>query len=248
MKHKIFRAMAYIFMPFIFTILGYFIIYLATEPVLSMLQVTLRMVLAKEMPEFDQELKSIYNPIGNQEVMVLQQGKITESTDKEPQNVNSGEIIPVENVVSIKDIQFPDLGTHFANLSCERIGLNAPVYWGDTDEVLKVGVGQFMGSFLPGFNRSILLSGHNTTYFKPLRIIEAGDVITYHTNYGIFEYKVTEVNVISSSDAENRLNDMLSFEEEKLFMYTCYPFETLVGTKRDRLFVFAVKISGPIVE
>jgi sortase A len=41
---------------------------------------------------------------------------------------------------------------------------------------------------------------------------------------------------------------MLSYQQEKLIIYTCYPFETLVGTKQERLFVFADKISGPTVE
>jgi sortase A len=50
------------------------------------------------------------------------------------------------------------------------------------------------------------------------------------------------------NDAKEMQEELLSYEEEKLIMYTCYPFETLVGTKQDRLFVFADKISGPVVE
>jgi sortase A len=239
--------MAYVYMPLLFTSLGYIVIYIAAVPVISMLQATGSMVIANEVPDFNRELKSIYNRASKEEVEVLSQvaagtvglGQGSEAPSEEAK---------VNNVISIKDIQFPEHGTHFANLSCERIELNAPVYWGDTNEVLKAGVGQYMGSFLPGFGRTILLSGHNTTYFKPLQLIEVGDVIAYNTNYGDFQYKVTDVQVLPSSDARDMQEDLLSNKQEELIMYTCYPFETLVGTKQDRLFVFADKISGPTVE
>ena len=244
MKHKIIRAMAYLYMPFLFMVLGYFIIYIAAIPVFTMLQATASMVIAKAAPDFNQELKSIYNPIDNQEVIApQQQDMILESMTAYP-----GKVSNAEKLVSIEDIMFPDNGTLFANLSCERIKLDAPVYWGDTNEILRAGVGQFMGSFLPGLNRSILLSGHNTTYFKPIKDMEVDDVIIFQTNYGVFEYQVTEIKVIPSSDAKDMLDEMLSYKVEKLIMYTCYPFETLVGTKQDRLFIFADKISGPTVE
>jgi len=247
MKKKVIKLMAYVYMPLIFTILGYIIIYIAAAPMLTMLQATGSMVIAKEIPDFNQDLKSIYNPTASQEIVALQQ-VIVEDVNQEIETVNISEEVKVDNVISIKDIQFPDHGTHFANLSCERIKLDAPIYWGDTNEVLKAGVGQYMGSFLPGFCKTILLSGHNTTYFKPLQFIEVGDVIIYNTNYGDFEYMVADVQVIHSSDAKNMQEEMLSYKQEKLIMYTCYPFETLVGTKQERLFVFADKISGPSIE
>lgn len=212
-------------MPLIFTILGYSVIYIATAPVLEMLQAVGSMVLANEVPDFNENLNSIYNP------------KLLKAENEQQ-----------ENAISVKDIEFPDNGTHFANLSCERIHLDAPVYWGDTKPILKVGVGQSMGSFLPGFNKTILLSAHNTTYFKPLQYMELGDVITYTTNYGIYEYKVNDIKVIHVNEANAKKNEMLSYDKEKLIMYTCYPFKTLVGTKMERLFIFADKISGPTVK
>jgi sortase A len=221
LKHKVLKLMAYIYMPLIFTVLGYSVMYIAAAPVLDMLQAVGSMVIAKEVPQFHQDMKSIYSP-GNEK-----------SKDK---------------IVSVKDIKFPDSGTHFANLTCKRIALDAPVYWGDTADILKVGAGQFMGSFLPGFGKSMLISAHNTTYFKPLQYAKKGDVITYKTNYGVFQYKITEVKVINENVANNMRNVWLSYKKEKLMMYTCYPFKTLVGRKTNRLFIFADKISGPTVQ
>lgn len=227
MKHKVIKLMAYIYMPLIFTLLGYSIAYIALMPVLDMLQAVGSMVVAEEVPNFNAELKSIYDPSKNAEEVV--------TNDK-------------QNVISLKDIKYPDFETQYAKISCKKINLDAPLYWGDSDAVLKAGVGNFMGSFMPGFGKSILLSGHNTTYFKPLQDIAVNDIVTIDTNYGKFEYKVTEVKVLNEGVAANMRNDMLSLKTEKLIMYTCYPFKTLVGRKTDRLFVFADKISGPTVE
>jgi sortase A len=221
-------------------------IYIAAVPMLTMLQATGSMVIANEMPKFNQELKSIYDPSVRNEIETLNQ--VAEEVDQESGSDSSREVITSDQAISITDIQFPEHGTHFANLSCERIELDASVYWGDTDEILKAGIGQYMGSFLPGFDRTILLSAHNTTYFKPLQFIKVGDTIIFNTNYGMYEYKVAEVQVMHVNEAKDMQDEMLSYEQEKLIMYTCYPFETLVGTKQERLFVFADKLSGPVVE
>lgn len=226
MRNKVIRLMAYVYMPLIFTVLGYFVIYIAAAPVLDMLQAVGSMVLAKEIPDFNPELKSIYNPQATGTEVSTEQDK---------------------NIISVKDVEFPDNGTQYANITCDRIKLDAPVYWGDTNAILKAGAGQFMGSFMPGFQKSILLSGHNTTFFKPLQNIKTGDIITFTTNYGFYEYKVSDVQVIHEKDAAAMRDELLSYDQEKLIMYTCYPFETLVGRKQQRLFVFADKIKGPEV-
>lgn len=260
MKNKIIRIMAYVYMPFLFMLLGYALIYIAAAPGVRMLDAAGEMVLSKEIPNFNQQLKSIYRPYQNTETIAIQQGNgnnDSSSTDNlqdastensASEDATTAYIASPNYSIPVSIIQFPEQGTHFAQLSCESIGLDAPVFWGDTNEILRAGVGQFMGSFLPGFDRSILLSAHNTTFFKPLKLINEGDVVTLRTNYGAFSYEVKKVEVIPASEAKQMLDDMLSYDEEKLIMYTCYPFETLVGTKTDRLFVFADKISGPTVK
>jgi sortase A len=162
-------------------------------------------------------------------------------------NSNAAQTFKAENIVNIKDIQYPKLGEHYAMLTCERIQLDVPVYWGDTTKILNAGVGQFMGSFLPGFDRSILLSAHNTTYFKPIERIKVGDIVIYDTNYGEFQYIVDEVSIINVEEAEDMLNHLLALHEEKLIMYTCYPFQSLAGNKEKRMFAFADKLTGPRV-
>jgi sortase A len=239
--------MAYVYMPLIFTLLGYGTITIAAAPFVPMLQATGGMLIAEEAPRFNQELKSIFQPNASKEAVAAKQEKSSEQAAMTGSNTEI-EIPEKSNTVSMKSINFPDHGTHYAEVSCDRIQLKAPVYWGDTDDILKVGVGQFMGSFLPGFDRSILLSGHNTTFFKPLQLVEEDDIITLRTNYGEYRYQVMEVTVILAEDAKKKMDELLSYEKEKLILYTCYPFETLLGTKQERLFVFADIITGPKVE
>jgi sortase A len=204
--------------------------------------------LVEETPNHNYDLKTIYNAEAAEDNRLLQEESKQSGTDQACLSELSTPITNVELSVNIKDIQFPELGEHYAMLSCERIGLEVPVYWGDTQKILSAGVGHFMGSFLPGFERSILLSAHNNSYFKPLETIQVGDIITYDTNYGVFQYLIDEVSIINATEAERMLDGMLNYKDEKLIMYTCYPFNPFVSNKEKRLFVYGNKLSGPNVE
>lgn len=214
-------------MPLIFTIFGYLICFLALSPIFDMLQVIGDVVIADEIPDFNQNLNSIYDPELAAKL-------------KEEQTDNA--------TVPISQIEMPTYGSQYANVTCDKIGLDASVYWGDSNEILKAGAGQYIGSFMPGFGKTILLSGHNTTVFKCLQNIAVGDTITYSTNYGTFEYQVENIEVIHMNDAETRMRETLGQDKEELIMYTCYPFEKMVGRKVNRYFIFSKKISGPVVE
>jgi sortase A len=179
---------------------------------------------------------------------VLLQENNLQAEKIEPSSAASVKAEVLSETVKITDIDFPDLGSQYAMLTCEQIQLEVPVYWGDTKGILEVGVGQYIGSFLPGFERSILISGHNNSYFKPLQFIETGDVLVCDTSYGQYKYKVSTVTVMKAREAAASLDGMLSFKKEKMILYTCYPFDLLPVNKENRLFVFAEKISGPEVQ
>ena len=67
-------------------------------------------------------------------------------------------------------------------MTCEQVGLDVPLYYGDSMEIMRVGAGQYQGSFIPGYGKTILLSGHNTTYSSPLQKIAVGDEVTIKTS------------------------------------------------------------------
>lgn len=216
---KLKRIMAYIYMPLFFTVIGYGLLWIAAAPIINLAANVGSMVLAQEVPDFDTKLGDVYVDNGQQ-------------PEQQPETV------------AVSNVTLPVYGEKYGEITCDRIGLNAPVYFGDDNNILRVGAGQYIGTFLPGFGRTIMLCAHNTTFFKPLQIIEAGDIITFKTSYGVYQYQVSRTDVKDHNDST--AYDLLQ-EKEELIMYTCYPFETMVGTKTDRLFVYCEKISGPAV-
>ena len=218
MKREVKRLMAYFYMPLIFVISGFVLLYAAAAPVIHLLYNVGSMVIAQDVPDFDTKLETIYT-------------------------VNDDAALR-KDTVHVSEVDWPAVGQQYGELSCERIGLSTPVYFGDSNDILRVGTGQYSGSFIPGYDRVIMLCSHNTTFFKPLQNVEAGDIFVFRTNYGVYEYEVRETRVADHKDAT--AYDLMK-QEEELIMYTCYPFEILATTKTDRLFVYAKKISGPTV-
>lgn len=216
---KVKKLMAYFYMPLIFTVIGYGLIFIAAAPVIEYAINIGSMVLAQEVPDFNTELGNVF----------VDGGQVLE---EQPETISSSQIT------------LPSYGDKYGEITCERIGLDAPVYYGDDNNIIRNGAGQYIGTFLPGFGRTIMLCSHNTTFFKPLQFIEAGDIITFKTSYGVYQYQVSRTDIRDHKDstAYNLIQ-----EKEELIMYTCYPFETMVGTKTDRLFVYCEKIAGPTV-
>lgn len=219
MGKKIKKLMAYIYMPLIFIIAGYGILWAAAAPVFELLYNVGSMILVQDVPDFDVNMINSFVDTG-------------QTVEEQPESV------------AFEDVQIPTFREQYGELSCDRIGLSAPVYFGDSNDILRVGVGQYIGSFYPGFGRVIMLCAHNTTFFRPLQLVEIGDVFVFKTNYGVFQYQVTDTAIKDHKDAS--AYDLL-LDREQLIMYTCYPFERMVGTKTDRLFVYCDKIAGPDV-
>lgn len=138
------------------------------------------------------------------------------------------------------EIQVPNIGLHYGNIYCERIGLEAPLYYGDKEEILLEGAGQHIASGLPGEGRTILIGGHDITYFAPLEQIEVDDIVEIETSYGKFQYQITSTIITHAQD--DTAYD-LTLQEEQLILYTCYPFGKVVGD-RERFFVYGQKIQN----
>ncbi|MGN1129735.1 MAG: class D sortase, partial [Ruminococcus sp.] len=119
--------------------------------------------------------------------------------------------------------------------------VSAKLFFGDGSIPLSNGVGVYAGSFIPGYGKTVLVAGHNNTYFNGLKNVEKGDIVNINTSYGNYQYKVTETKVVGKYDKSAY---DLSADEENLIMYTCYPFDEL-GLTELRYFVYAEKVSGP---
>ena len=104
-------------------------------------------------------------------------------------------VLEGQKLINKKDIKIPKEGQQYANVSIDRVHLDKPVYYGDNESILDIGVGQYMNSGLPGEGRPILLAGHNGTHFNRLQFVEKGDIVKLKTSWGNYEYKVYDIKI-----------------------------------------------------
>ena len=168
-------------------------------------------------------------------------GSVAESVELE--SIYEGPVFVKEGTVHASKVTIPDMGTMYGEIVCEAIGLQADLYFGETEEILKYGAGQSLRSMQPGFGYPTLISGHNNKEFDKLEEIEVGDVFTIHTNYGTYEYEVSDTEICLPEDFDE---SVLLEEKSRLILYTCYPFNGL-GYIYRRFFVYAEQISGPVI-
>ena len=70
---------------------------------------------------------------------------------------------PTQIDTSEKRLQnYPEYGTKYATIKIPKIDVELPVYYGDTLDILKKGVGHSSGSYFPGEGGSIVYMGHNS--------------------------------------------------------------------------------------
>lgn len=216
LNHKQRKVMTLILVPLSFTLLCYLTLYLLISPVIE-------------------PLMSIYSLISSDYAPTL--------NDENSKDLYANKLVASDTINASQIVQ-PTYGDLFGKLTIDSVNIKVNLYYGDGRDQLRNGVGLFGGSFLPGFNRTILIAGHSIPYFEPLGDIKIGDIIKISTHYGDFEYKITNTKISDANDSSNY--DLEQNDQEQLILYTCYPFE-IIGYKSQRLFVYADKISGPTI-
>ena len=133
-------------------------------------------------------------------------------------------------------INYPEYGTQYATLKIEAIDVDLPVYFGDTLEILKNGIGHSSGSYFPGEGGSIIYMGHNSKQvFRRFSELQIGDLIKVTTTYGEFDYKIYDMKLINETEIDKL---PIQNDEEILMIYTCYPFNN-IGYATQRYVVYA---------
>ena len=117
-------------------------------------------------------------------------------------SIRKEEKIEIETVIEDNKLKnYPEYGTSYATINIPKININLPVYYGDTMEILKKGVGHSSGSYFPGEGGSIVYMGHNSKkVFRNFSKIEKGDLINIKTDYGDFSYKVYDTKIVEETD------------------------------------------------
>lgn len=213
---KIKRLSAYFYMPIIFASIGIIVIYFALSPVIKNITSVLALITSDSASSFSDELTDAF--VGSD---------------------TSGKTVDASKV------KYPSANSKFAKLSCERLNLDVSVYSGDGENCLKFGAGIPLYGNIPGFNKAVLVSGHNATFFAPLKDVQIGDRFIFTTNYGVYTYEVSELEVKKAKDFDPSI--LKNPDGEKLILYTCYPFSFIGGATKERLFVHCNLVSGPEV-
>ena len=156
--------------------------------------------------------------------------KVSIDVDSEAKQVET--VMTEDNKIK----NYPEYGTKYATIEIPKIDVNLPVYYGDTLEVLKDGVGHSSGSYFPGEGGSIIYMGHNSAkVFRRFSELQIGNEIKVTTSYGEFNYKIYDMQLIKETEI-----DKLPIQKEKeiLMVYTCYPFNN-IGYATQRYVVYA---------
>jgi sortase A len=145
----------------------------------------------------------------------------------------------VSNPPLPQERKFPPIvtGGMIGRIEIPRLGVSTIFIEGASDETLQRAVGHIAGTALPGEGGNVGIAGHRDTFFRPLRDIQKGDIITLTTLGGKFNYRV--VSTLVASPTEVSVLD--PGEGERLTLVSCYPFY-FVGSAPDRFIVKAERI------
>lgn len=131
---------------------------------------------------------------------------------------------------------YPEYGTQYGTIQIDKINVNLPVYFGDTLDILKKGIGHSSGSYFPGEGGSIIYMGHNSkNMLRRLGELQKGNEIKITTTYGEYTYVVYDMLLIKETELDKL---PVQRDEEILMLYTCYPFNN-IGYATQRYVVYA---------
>ena len=131
-------------------------------------------------------------------------------------------------------LRAPPTGVVIGRVKIPRIGLEAIVVQGDCEKILRLAVGHFPGTALPGQRGNMVLAGHRDTFFRALRDIREGDRIVIESPNGSYDYEVESASIVSPTD----LSVLRNSGNKELTLITCYPF-SWIGSAPDRFVVRA---------
>lgn len=149
--------------------------------------------------------------------------------------------------IPLSSITYPAKGDRYGVITISGTTVNAPLYCGDSNDILNKGVGTYKdsaGAGIPGEGKTVLLAGHNNTFFNDLQHVAVGQTVAIQTHYGVYTYEITETKI---ADYQESTTYDFTRTDENLIMYTCYPFDAL-GFTPQRYFVYAKYVSGPALD
>lgn len=220
-KRQCVNGKNFLILPIIFCAAIYLVSYLVISPAASGLVSMGSLFFSSTDKNFSSEFNNIFVPVEEP----------TASIDKDKEK---------KETIKISEIEFPKYNEQFGELIIDDCQINTRLFFGDSDIALNNGVGIYNGSSIPGYGKTILVAGHNNTYFNGLKYAKKGQEILIRTSYGNFTYEITDIQI---KDYKDKSAYDLASNSETLVLYTCYPFDEL-GLTPQRCFVYAKSTSN----
>ena len=139
--------------------------------------------------------------------------------------------------VPIIEPHSPGIGERVGEIEIPRLGLKVVILQGDSSQVLRRGIGHLPNTAMPGELGNVGLAGHRDSFFRPLRKIHPGDMITLRTLKGELRYRVESTQIVSPANVEV----LAPTGKRELTLVTCFPFN-YVGAAPNRFIVRAVLV------
>lgn len=177
------------------------------------------------------------------DVVVLPSGHKPPVDGRVPEPGEAGNI-PAHLLPAINAYQAPPAPTpgpqQARRLQIPALGVDSPIVQGDDWEQLKKGIGQHIGTGLPGQEGNIVLSAHNDIYgeiFRDLDQMEIGDQFELSTDLQTFIYVVTDIQIVDPTDVWV----MQPTDHASATLISCYPYR--INTHR--IVIFADLVTDP---
>ena len=125
-------------------------------------------------------------------------------------------------------------GSYLGKITIPALKQTLPIYQGTEDAQLKMGIGHYEKSVLPGVADNSVLSGHRDSVFSQLGKLKVGELLTVETVAGKFTYKISEFRIVGANDR----TVIVPTKTAVLTLTTCYPFH-YIGSAPKRFIVSA---------
>lgn len=159
-------------------------------------------------------------------------------------NASSGSTYLPELASSFTDVpksvlSKPKVGEVIGTLWIPKIKKTIAIIEGTGSKELKLGVGHYVKSVLPGVSDNSVLAGHRDSVFRNLGELKLGDLMTVRTSYGTFVYEVHKIRIVDANDR----TVIVPTNDAVLTLSTCYPFR-FIGNAPKRYIVQAGLVIG----
>jgi sortase A len=137
----------------------------------------------------------------------------------------------------------PQDGEKLGSLSIPKLEQTIPIFFGDSEKILKKGIGHIKGTALPGEASNAVLAGHRDTFFRHLDQLVIGDKLIVERSSTYYMYKIKKIRVVNKDDH----TVIVPKPRHTLTLVTCFPF-TFIGPAPQRYIIEAELFIKPKME